>query len=513
MSVLDRVRSLFESSPEIDTSMQIAEKIKEMDFPELDAYQFVDQGAFSKFRELSSGRQAQYNAYDAMTKDIIISSALNMYAEDATQYDTLGRVIWVESEDPDLAEYLNGLVEILEFPRKLRSIVYSLAEYGDVYLRLFKKTKEGDSSGSLLEGLDPNVEYEDYIEVVDNPEDHFDLVRNGKTCQYAVSNKEAGVYKRDRIELYPPDQFVHIYIENTHIRDREIFEFKTTTKNGVEELHRYKVRRGKSLLHDIYAVEKEIQLIESSILLNRLSKSAITRLISVEVGDMPKTDVRKLLRRIKNQLESKLSVSLNGNRSGSINSYASPGGVDNIVVNPVRNNIGSMNSQVIGGDYDPRTLIDLDYFNNKRFGGLRIPKAFMGFDDTLGSNAGGQLTKLDSRYGRTIKNLQSSVINGVTDTLNLYLIHRRGGQGVGNFTVRLVSPTTVEDTDRDDLLVNRLNIISQFMGVLESKPSTYKNEIIDYLLVKYANDPGLAEIVARHKDDPVPNPDEEDDFR
>ena len=526
MGFIDRIKSYLGQGNNLNESeiqpleIDYKAKMSETDFPDLDEFDFLDYGSFAKFRQLSNDRRLQYDAYDEMTKDIIISSAIQLYTEDATQYDTLGRVIWVESEDGELAKYLNDLIDILEIPKKLHAIYYSLVEYGDVYLRLYKKPKAtsvenyddtfGQISGTqpLLEGLiDTTVDYEDYVELVDYPEDVFDLLYKGKTCQFAVTNRNAGVNHQDRTELYPPDQFVHICIDNVHIRDREIFEFTTTHKEtGEKQLHRYKVRRGKSLLYDIYAVEKEIQLLESSILLNRLSKAALTRLISVEIGDMPKPEVRKLLRRIKNSLESKLSLS---KTSGTLRSYNSPSGIDNIIVNPTRNGKGSISAQTIGGDVDIKSLIDLDYFNNKRFGGLRIPKAFLGWDEAVGSNSGASLTKLDSRYGRTVKALQNCVVYGITDLLNLFLLHRGYEDKINEFTVRVVSPTTIEDTDRDELELNRLNVISQFLSVAEQAEIPYKKELFNYLMSKYIGDPEINMMAIEHKDD-KPESDEEE---
>ena len=525
----DNIRNDKEVSNISPLEVNYKQRMTETDFPDLDEFDFLDYGSFNKFRQLSDDRRVQYDAYDEMTKDIIISSAIQLYTEDATQYDTLGRVIWVESEDGELAKYLNDLIDILEIPKKLQAIYYSLIEYGDVYLRLYKKPKEnttstdstednkgyGETFGKtsefqpLLEGLiDISVDYEDYVELVDYPEDVFDLLYKGKTCQYAVTNRNAGVNRQERTELYPPDQFVHICIDNVHIRDREEFEFTTTHKEtGKKQLHRYKVRRGKSLLYDIYAVEKEIQLIESSMLLNRLSKAAITRLVSVEIGETPKPEVKKILRRVKSALESKLSID---KASGTLRSYNSPSGIDNIIVNPVRNGKGTISTQTIGGDFDAKSIIDLDYFNNKRFGGLRIPKAFLGWDEAVGSNSGASLTKLDSRYGRTVKALQNCVIYGITDLLNLFLLHRGYGDRINEFTVRVVSPTTVEDTDRDELILNRLNIISQFLSVAEQAQISYTKDLFDYLMVKYIGDPEVNSMIVNHKND-KPESDEDDE--
>lgn len=472
--------------------------ITSYDFPDLTIGSFIDQGSFSKFRELSSDREAQYIAYDDIATDVIISSALEMYADDASQVDSSGNTIWVESpNDKGLADYLNNLLETLNIPKMLWGIYYSLAEYGDVYLRLYKKENldgTGANKNNLNEAqMNLDVPYENYVELVKDPENVFELVKRGKTCQYAYTNKNTGKYHNDRIELYPPDQFIHIYIENPSIREREDFEFKTIDETDhKEKVHKYQVRRGKSMLHDIYAVEQEIRLIEDSLLLNRLSRSIVTRLISVEVGDMPKTEVRRLTRRVKSALESKLSFNKNKKQ---MRAYNSPSGIDNIVINTTRNGKGNMQIENVGGDVDIKSLLDLDYFTNKLFGGLKIPKAFLGFDDSLSGNSGGTLTRMDARYSRTIKRLQNCVIAGVTDLLNLFLLHSGQEQNVNNFTVRVVTPSTIEDAEREDSITNAMNTISQVSDLITNASASANPDLVKYLLKKSLKDPSASKFI------------------
>jgi hypothetical protein len=48
---------------------------------------------------------------------------------------------------------------------------------------------------------------------------------------------------------------------------------------------------------------RELSLLENSLLLNRITKSSIVRIISVEVGDMPKEQVGPHLMGIKGLIE------------------------------------------------------------------------------------------------------------------------------------------------------------------------------------------------------------------
>ena len=71
----------------------------------------------------------------------------------------------------------------------------------------------------------------------------------------------------------------------------------------------------------------------------------------------------------------------------------------------------------------------------------------------------------------------------------------------------MVSPTTADDVDRDDLLMNRLNLVTSFAGAIPEE-ATYRNDLISYLLVKYSGDPEINRIILDAKP-PEENPEEE----
>lgn len=512
---------MYEADP--ITSLDItdpARVIAEYDFPDLNLSQNIDYSAFNKFTSLASDRKTQYEAYDNMTNDTIISSALEMYADDASQYDNQGRLIWAEGDNPELVEYIDKLLDNLNIGKMLWAIYYNLALYGDVYIRLFKKTNdiydkeiypyknfydnylsnylnENDEKELNENILDIGSKYLPYVELVDEPENVYDLVKNGKTVQYAyVGSTTNSSMSSGQVTLLPPDQFVHIYIENPHIRDRESFEFTITDENGDTVPYSFKVRRGKSMLHDIYPVEREIQLLENSLLLNRISKSAITRLVQIEVGDMPKGEVRNLTRRLKTNLEAKLSINA---QTKDMKNYLSSSGIDNLIVSPTRNGKGGITIENIQADPEVKNLADLDYFTDKRFGGLRIPKAFMGYDETLSANSGGTLAQLDARYGRSVKRLQTCVLAGITDMVNLFLLHDNRIKDVGEFTIRVVSPTTADDLARDENLRNKLGMVSDILNMFDEDSGVDKAALFQHLITNFVGDSRLSDEIYRQR--------------
>lgn len=105
---------------------------------DLQGTNLVDISQLDSFRTLSSDRENQYRIYDEMATDSIIASALEMYADDATQYNSKGQVIWAESEDSDVSAFANRLIDVLNLNKNAWSHIYSMVKYGDLYLEIFR---------------------------------------------------------------------------------------------------------------------------------------------------------------------------------------------------------------------------------------------------------------------------------------------------------------------------------------------------------------------------------------
>src|SRR5574344_1337718 len=107
-----------------------------------------------------------------------------------------------------------------------------------------------------------------------------------------------------------------------------------------------------------------------SALLNRLTKSSVVRVLNVDVGDMPKEQVQNFMQRLKEKIEQKSAI----NAGNSMAEYTNPGPIENTIYVPTHGSQGQIAATTIGGDFDPKSLVDLDYFRDKLFGGLKVPK-------------------------------------------------------------------------------------------------------------------------------------------
>ena len=519
----DYVRMRVNSAPSERSDLPIVDKQDEI-VSQMDNADSSIVNQMQDFRTLAEDRESQYNAYDDMSLDSVIAAALEIYADDATAYDEKGRIIWVESDDEQIAKAGNRLLDVLEIPERAWKHIYLACKYGDLYLKLFRKGDFEDEDivssqfkpsghvkvvNDVREGEDLTYPLEEYVEDVPDPSTMFDLRRRGKTAGFievvrtddnlSFMTQISRSYSLKEVKVYRPDRLVHVTIGETLTR----FPEEVTIKIDDDHYSTYQVSRGKSILHDVYPIQRELQLLEDSLLLNRLTRSSLIRLMEIEVGDMPKKEVNDYLRRIKNLVEQHISLDKS---TGQYRSFQAPGPIDNVIYIPVKNGKGSVSINNLGGDVNVRDIADIDYFSNKRAGALKIPKAFLGEDmEGSGLSNGGSLTKLSARYARTIKRIQTSYIRAITTLLNLFFIDKKLDY-VNKFTVRMTSPSTQEDLERNELIQGNIELISSVMSLMESLEGETQKKILKKLIEDVLKMPEISAIV---KEDKTPSEDVE----
>lgn len=494
----------------------------------------IDISEIERFSTLSQNRNQLYNLIDSMAEDITISAGLEIYAEDVTQKNDKGDIVWVESSDDNISKYVTFLLNSWKVNKHIYSWVYSLCKYGDLYLKLYRKSDvsddlfhEEDDSKQLNEdyinldylnkdekeqinedvkivAYDKSDHYVDYIEMISNPAEIFELTKFGKTAGYIKApitasntitnsswdnNSFKYRFRKNDVNLYQPTEFVHASLQDDVSRYPEqvdIFIDNNADMSNSTADYSYTVNRGQSLLYNLFKVWRQLSLLENSVLLNRLTKSSITRIIGVEVGDMPKENVPVHLMGVKRLIEQKSAI----NEAISMSEYTNPGPIDNTVYVPTHKGIGAITSQQIGGDVDVKSLADLDYYKNKLYSGLRIPKQYLGdTDDATGFNGGTSLTIISSRYAKTIQRIQTSITQMLTDAINLYLLDRNLSNYINKFTLQMQVPTTQEELDRRDNMASKVQIVSDIMSLLaDIEDQASKLKILKNLLSTIISD-------------------------
>lgn len=494
----------------------------------------VDLSDLTNILTLKGNRNQKYEIFEEMVADGRIGAAIEMYANDTVQYNPEGKLIWVESKNTDVAKYGNKLLEDLNVSENLWSWAYSLVLYGDVYLELFKSTSNQDSKKPTLL-LEPNKQNPSirtqqeiqgaklarYIEKVPNPAEIYDLQYKGKTSGFVRSPEDITNSYANNTYLYTgvstklnilnPTKFVHICLSPNINRHPEKFNLIKPTnvdklnenglidgsgEEGSGDTLSFTVKTGQSILENVYGAYQTLKLKEESVLLERITKSSITRIIQVELGDMPESQKRIKLQEIKNQIEQQLIMN---KETGSIQSRSGAQPMENIIYTTTKDGKGGISTVNIGGDADIGNLDDVADSENKLYGALLIPKALLGADmDGSGLSNGGSLTEMNTTYARRIKRTQVAIQSGIKTLINIFALSDGLQDVVNNFEVRLTPIITVEDNRRDELLQNKIRNVNDTLSLfndIDTIDEDTKLKMIIEWLSKYLNQQDIVDII------------------
>lgn len=501
----------------------------------------LDTSTIESFTSLSNSREQIYQVIDNMAADSSVAAVIKIIAEEATEMNDQGHIIWCESQDSKISLFVNYLLNIMNADKNIYSWVYNLIKYGDVYLRLYRESDYEDrvfkkdninntltARTSLNESIDNSLDeavnlnihkasdkYSHYVEMVNDPGTIYELVKFGRTYGYietpnedtkidllstGLGNTSQNVYGNFRmksadVNIYQADDYVHACLEDNFTRFPEKVELFVTDddyKNNTNS-QAYTVRRGKSMLIDAYKIWREKSLLENSILLNRITKSSIVRNIQVEVGDMPKTQVQQTLRRVKELFEQRSAL----NVGDSMSEYTSPGPIENNIFTATHNGQGAITVNAIGGDIDVKNLADLDAWIVKFYAAFGIPKAYLGYtEDGAGFNGGTSLAIISSVFAKGVKRVQNAIIQALTDAINLFLIDKGCKAYLNNFVLKMKAPITQEEIDYRTDLTNRISAISNMQSLFSDiEDKARRLEILKELVGTLDYGDGIIQII------------------
>lgn len=494
---------------DIDTTKSLVDNIIEAGLSHT-----LDTSALDNFTQVSNARDQIYQLIDTMCADSAVSSIVRTYTEDVCETADNGHIVWCESDDPKIAKFVNYLLNVTNVDKQIFSWVYCLIKYGDVYLRLFRESdyvdpifkQENkdrvrtalnesikDSTQKLEEAIYLNIHSKDdcysyYVEMVPDPGTMFELTKFGQTFGYievpnadhildqssftgAATGLMGGAsvnpfnfkWSQSDVNIYQADDYVHACLEDNVSRFPEtvdlFFDNQKTDqlKNTNSRPYTYTVKRGKSLLYDAYKIWREKALLEAAVLLSRITRSGIVRKVGIEVGDMSKEQVQLTLRKVKEMFEQKSAY----NTDRSFSEYNNPGAVENFIYYATHNGQGNITVESVGGDFDPKQLTDLDWWNNKFYSSFGIPKQYFGWtDDGAGFNGGSSLTILSSVYAKGVKRVQNCILQAITDMINLFLLDRGCKAYLNNFVLKMRVPVTQEEVSYRENFTNKISAIS-----------------------------------------------------
>ena len=378
-------------------------------------------------------RPQLYSEYDAMDTDAIIASALDIIADESTLKNDMGEVLQIKSPDEDIQKILYNLFyDVLNIEFNLWPWIRNLCKYGDFFLKLEIAEKFGVYNVipytafhiERMEGMDR-----------ENPNEiKFRFDPDG------ISASDSGYYSVPN-QGNMPNSIVFDNYEMAHFRLLTDMNF---------------LPYGRSYIEPARKLFKQYVLMEDAMLIHRIVRAPEKRIFYMNVGAIPPNEVDAFMEKTLSKLKRTPHVD---EKTGEYNlRYNMQNLLEDYYI-PVRGNDSSTKIESANGlQWDG--IEDVNYLRDKLFAALKVPKAFMGYDENTDGKA--TLAAQDIRFARTIERIQRIVISELYKIalVHLYTQGYREEQ-LANFTLSLTTPSIIYDQERVALMKEKMDLAAQ----------------------------------------------------
>jgi hypothetical protein len=360
-------------------------------------------------------RIASFYDYESMEFTPEISTALDIYSEESTTPNQDGYLLQIYSESKRIKSILVDLfVNNLDINTNLPMWTRNTCKYGDnfVYLRL--DPEKGVVGCVQL----PNIEVE--------------RVESGLMDGSVSPNIGNDYTKNKGLKFYWKEK-------NMEFQPWEIAHFRLLGDDR-------KLPYGTSMLEKSRRIWKQLLLSEDAMLIYRTSRAPERRVFKVYVGNMNDDDVEAYVQRVANKFKREQIVD---SKTGNVDMRFNQMAVDQDYFIPVRDPAAPSPIDTLPGAQNLSEIADIEYIQKKLVTALRIPKAFLGFEETVGD--GKSLALMDIRFARTINRIQKSMVQEMNKIAIIHLFLLGFEEEISNFELGLTNPSTQADLLKIDI--------------------------------------------------------------
>jgi len=354
-------------------------------------------------------RLSAYYDYESMEFTPEVSAALDIYAEESTTKSEKGQILTIHSDSKRIKSILDDLFyNILDVNTNLQMWTRGMAKYGDNFVYLKIDAAKGIIGCQQL----PNIE-----------------------IQRLEGARQSSPNQSDRVSSKFPTRELRFTWNNKDMEFQawEIAHFRILGDDR-------KLPYGTSMLDKIRRIWKQLLLAEDAMLIYRTSRAPERRVFKVFVGNMDDKDIEPYVQRIANKFKRDQVVD---QQNGQVDMRYNQMAVDQDYFIPMRDISQSSPIETLPGAQNLGEIADIEYIQKKMLAALRIPKAFLGFEDVVGNGKG--LALLDIRFARTINRIQQSLIQELNKIALIHLFLLGMEDELNNFTLMMTNPSGQSD--------------------------------------------------------------------
>ena len=373
-------------------------------------------------------RLASFYDYESMEYTPEISAALDIYGEESTTVDQNGYMLQIYSESKRIKGILTDLFNnVLDLNTNLPMWTRNTCKYGDNFVYLKLDAEKGIVGCMQL----PNIEIE--------------RLERGMAAKSA-NVEEPADSKGLRFKWKAKDMEFNSW---------EIAHFRLLGDDR-------KLPYGTSMLEKARRIWKQLLLSEDAMLIYRTSRAPERRVFKVYVGNMDDKDVEPYVQRVANKFKRSQVVDSN---TGNVDMRFNQMAVDQDYFIPVRDPAAPSPIDTLPGAQNLAEIADIEYIQKKLLTALRVPKAFLGFEEVTGE--GKNLSLMDIRFARTINRIQKSMIAELNKVAIIHLFLLGFEDELSNFTLALTNPSSQADLLKIDIWKEKILLYKDAVAAIE----------------------------------------------
>ena len=194
---------------------------------------------------------------------------------------------------------------------------------------------------------------------------------------------------------------------------------------------------------------------EDAMLIHRIMRAPEKRVFKIDVGNIPPREVEQFMQKIINKMKKTPVIDQN---TGEYNLKYNVESVTEDYFLPVRGGDSGTEIDTLPGLSNNDQIEDIEYLRNKLMASLRIPKAFLGYEEGL-SGGKATLAAEDVRFARTIERLQKIIVSELTK-IGVVHLYSQGfnDSDLIDFSLELQNPSMIHEQEKIELMSQRLDI-------------------------------------------------------
>ena len=354
-------------------------------------------------------RMARYSDFSEMEYTPEIGSALDIYAEESVAADENGNVLHIHSDNTKIKQLLDDLFfDTLNVDFNLTSWIRNLCKYGDHFL--FN---------------DVSPEYG---------------VINAYPMPISEVEREEGFDPNDPLAV----RFRWVTQGNQVLENWQVSHMRLLGNDAF-------IPYGSSILEPARRIWRQLILLEDAMLVYRIVRAPERRVFKIDVGNVPPEEIPAYMERAQSSLK---RASITDQSSGRVDLRYNPLSVDEDYFIPVRGSESGTDITTLAGGTVAGETNDVEYIQKKLFAALKIPKAYLGYDEGLGAKA--TLSQEDIRFSRTIAKVQRTILAELNKIAIIHLYcNGFSDNDLLDFKLKLSNPSTIAQQQKLELFRSR----------------------------------------------------------